>query len=243
MGLPMSMAAIRSHLGAVALFADIGQPELDRLAAAARFVTYRKHARIFEEGSSAECCYLLTAGHARVVLNCDDGDEVLLAEIQPGDLVGELALLDGCARSAALVAAELCHLIVIPAPAFQLLRANKAFEQRLVSQVTSALRDRSEQVRRVATTSSVARVAWCLGRIASREGRREGRIVVIPRKRHQELAGMAGCTRETVSRALSVLKRKQCLSWDAAVMRLQIDGLRRYIRLEGADPPAAPRSV
>jgi len=73
-------------------------------------------------------------------------------------------------------------------------------------------------------------VAWCLGHIATREGKREGRLMIIPKKPHHELAGMAGCTRETVSRALSALKRKKFVSWDAQSMRLEMEGLQRYIR-------------
>jgi DNA-binding transcriptional regulator YhcF (GntR family) len=56
--------------------------------------------------------------------------------------------------------------------------------------------------------------------------------MVIPKKPHQELAGMAGCTRETVSRALGALKRKKYVTWDTHTMRLEVDGLQRYIRSE-----------
>ena len=198
------------------------------LAMSARSASYRKNARVFEEGSIADCCFVLTSGRAKVVLDSADGTEVLLADVAPGDLVGEVALLDGFARSAALVALEPCHFIVIPASAFDLLRANAAFERKLVARVMSTLRDSTQHVRHVSNGPSISRVAWCLGRIASREGKRDGKAVIIPKKPHHELAGMAGCTRETVSRALGTLKRKKCISWDAATMRLEIDGLRRY---------------
>jgi CRP-like cAMP-binding protein len=78
----------------------------------------------------------------------------------------------------------------------------------------------------------MARVAWCLGRIARQEGQRDGSGVVIPRKKHQELAEMIGCTRETVSRKLETLKRKKCVSWDKTTMRLDIEALQRCVRDE-----------
>jgi CRP-like cAMP-binding protein len=243
MGLPMSTAAVKDRLKAVPLLAGLGDKELDLLASAARHVSYRKNARIFEEGSSADCCYVLTSGRAKVVLNSEDGAEVLLGDLAEGDLVGELALLDGFARSAALVAIEPCHFLLIPAPAFERLRANAAFERKLVAQLASILRVRSEHVRRVATGPSIARVAWCLGQIAHREGWRDGRSIVIPRKPHQELAGMAGCTRETVSRALAALKQKRSVTWDAHTMRLDMNLLQRYIRTEiGGVEGALPRT-
>lgn len=135
MGLPMSTAAVKDRLKAVPLLARLGDKELDLLASAARHVSYRKNARIFEEGSSADCCYVLTSGRTKVVLNSEDGAEVLLGDLAEGDMVGELALLDGFARSAALVAIEPCCFLLIPAPAFERLRANVAFERKLVAQL------------------------------------------------------------------------------------------------------------
>jgi hypothetical protein len=43
---------------------------------------------------------------------------------------------------------------------------------------------------------------------------------------------MVGCTRETVSRKLETLKRKRCVLWDKQVMRLDLEGLQRFVRSE-----------
>ena len=96
----------------------------------------------------------------------------------------------------------------------------------------SMLREANDQVRGISAASTIARVAWCLGRIARQEGQRDGATVVIPRKKHQELAEMIGCSRETVSRKLDTLKRKKCISWDKDTMRLDIELLQRYLRAE-----------
>ena len=242
MGAPMTIAAVKDCLSAVSLFSGLADKELTLLAAAARGTTFRKNARVFEEGATADCCYVLTSGRAKVVLNTEDGGEVLISAVVPGDLVGEVALLDGFTRSAALVAVESCHFLIIPASALDTLRGNTAFERKLVARVTSTLRDSTEHVRRVSSGPSIERVAWCLGQIATREGRRDGKVVIIPKKKHEELAGMAGCTRETVSRALAALKRKKYVSWDARTMRLEVEGLQRYMRREltvGARPAGA----
>jgi CRP-like cAMP-binding protein len=68
--------------------------------------------------------------------------------------------------------------------------------------------------------------------VARDEGERDGTSIVIPRKKHQELAEMIGCSRETVSRKLDTLKRKKCVSWDKRTMRLDLEGLQRYLRGE-----------
>lgn len=233
----MSTAAKKEWLKSVPLFSSLSDTDLQGLAVAAGSVAIQKHGRVFEEGSPGDCCYVLTAGEARVVLSGDGDTEMLLAAIRPRMIVGELALLDDAPRSAALVATQACRFIRIPAAAFHALRTNAAFEQRLVKHVASRLRDTNEYVRGVSSGSSVARIAWCLTRVARQEGRLDRGGILIPKKAHQELADMAGCSRETVTRALGTLRRKRCISWSGQTMRLEIEALQVYARTELRVPP------
>jgi CRP-like cAMP-binding protein len=234
----MTTAAKKEWLKSVTLFSTLTDEELSSLAAAAASTAVARHGRVFEEGSPGDCCYVLTAGEARVVLSGGGDSEVLVATIRPRMLVGELALLDGSPRSAALVASQTCRFIRIPAAAFERLRTNTSFEQRLVRHVAAALRNSNDQIRGVSNTPSLARVAWCLSRVARQEGTLDRGGILIPKKTHQELAEMAGCSRETVTRALSELKRKKCVSWSGKTIRLEIEALQRYIRAELRVPKA-----
>jgi CRP-like cAMP-binding protein len=228
----MGKDVVRSCLKTVRLFASLQAADLEVLAAAARPVVFKKGARIFEEGSAADCCFVLTAGKARVVLAGSNGTEILLQIVTPPALVGEIALLDRSTRSASLVAAEPCHLIRIPSAVLETLRKDPAFEHRIVAGLVATLRQSDDRVRVITSFPSVRRVAWCLGRIASHAGRRDGSAVIIPKMPHAELAEMAGCTRETVSRALQVLKRKKYLSDDATTVRIDIEAMQRYLTTE-----------
>jgi CRP-like cAMP-binding protein len=232
----MSRAAIKDWLRTVALFSELSADELEMLASTVRFVKARKNARIFEEGAAADCCYVLTSGHARVVLSGGSDGEIVLGLLRPQALVGEIALFDRSTRSASLVTTEDCHFIRIPATSFEQLRKNPQFEARVVAHVISTLREANDQVRGISTASIIARVAWCLIRIARHEGERDGASIVIPRKKHHELAEMIGCSRETVSRKLDTLKRKKCVSWDKQTMRLDLEGLQRWLRGELGAP-------
>ena len=226
----MSTAAKKEWLKSVPLFSALSDAELEALAVAAGSAAVQKHGRVFEEGSPGDCCFVLTAGEARVVLSGDSGTEMLLATIRPRMIVGELALLDDSPRSAALVATQACRFIRIPAVAFHELRRNAAFEQRLVKHVASRLRDTNEHIKGVSSGSAVARVAWCLSRIARQEGRLDRGGILIPKKAHQQLADMAGCSRETVTRALGMLRKKRCVSWTGTTMLLEVEALQRLVR-------------
>jgi CRP/FNR family cyclic AMP-dependent transcriptional regulator len=228
----MDKHVMKSCLRKVPLFAGISEPQLDELTSGARLMTFRKGARVFEEGTPADCCYVLTSGKARVVLSGSNGAEILLRILTPPALVGEIALLDNSTRSASLVAAEACHLVRIPAPALEALRKDPAFERRLVAGLVSIVRASDDRVRVISSFPTLKRVAWCLGRIARHGGRRDGSTIVIARPHQNELAEMAGCSRETVNRALHVLKRKKYLTWDDHEMRLDVDGMQRYLTTE-----------
>lgn len=231
---------IRGYLKGVSLFSELPDAELESLAAACRSVVFKKGARIFEEGAPADCCFVLTAGRAQVVLSGNSGAEILLHIVLPAGLVGEVALLDRSHRSASLVAAEQCHLIKIPIASLETLRRNPGFEDKLVARLVTRLRESDDRVRVISTFPSINRVAWCLARIARYSGRREGNLIVIPTASHSELAEMVGCTRETVSRALRALKRRKYVAWDRSSMRLDVEGMQRYLATDlrvPAEPP------
>jgi CRP-like cAMP-binding protein len=232
MGIAMSPEVMKSCLVAVPILTALSPADLDMLVSTARSVPFKKGARIFEEGSHADCCFVLTSGKARVVLAGSGGTEILLNILTPPALIGEIGLLDHSTRSASLIAAEPCHLIRISGAAFQALRANRTFEDRLVAGLIATGRRSDDRVRAISSFPTVKRVAWCLGRLASVAGRREGSDIVLSRTPHQELAEMAGCTRETVSRALQMLRKKKYVAVDSQTMRIDIAAMQRYLMTE-----------
>jgi CRP-like cAMP-binding protein len=93
----------------------------------------------------------------------------------------------------------------------------------------SLLRSANDRVRG-ATLPSISKVAWCLARLARREGTRRGAAIVIPKPPHHELAEMTGCARETVTRALATLKRKKGVTWDDDTISIDVEALQRVLR-------------
>ena len=100
----MSKDVIKVHLRNVPLFADLTVDALDALASAGRAVMFKRKTRMFEEGSPADCCFVLTSGRARIVLSGANGTEILRNIVGTHELVGEVALLEKSARTASFVA-------------------------------------------------------------------------------------------------------------------------------------------
>jgi len=225
----MADAAAVELLRLVPLFSEVPAVELQKVASRSQTFWKKKAVRLFEEGSLADCCLVLTSGRAKVVLNGTGGSEIILGLVEPFAVIGEIALLDRSTRSAGLVTVEKSHFIRISADSFLELRNNRAFEDRLVANVTATLRRATEQLRAIYTYDSLDRVAWCLARLAGQRGAPVGgEIVLSPRPPHHELAEMTGCSRETVSRILLRLRRMKWVNWDKQTLRLQASAIRRY---------------
>ena len=74
---------------------------------------------IFEQGGTADCVFVLRAGRVRVSATARDGEEVVLAERGPGELLGELSGIDGQSRSASVTAVDEVSGLVVPLRAFR----------------------------------------------------------------------------------------------------------------------------
>ena len=86
----------------VPLFAELSGSELERIAAVAIPRSFPKGVRVFHEGDHSDACYIVREGDLRVTREHSDGRAIALATLGPGDIFGELAMLDGGSRSASV---------------------------------------------------------------------------------------------------------------------------------------------
>jgi CRP/FNR family transcriptional regulator len=91
-------------LARVPLLSGLEPSELERIAQVAIPRSFPKGARVFHEGDRTDACYVIRAGEVRVTREHPDGRAIALATLGPGELVGELAMLDGGVRSASVEA-------------------------------------------------------------------------------------------------------------------------------------------
>src|SRR5947209_8215343 len=93
-------------LSRVPMFAELAEDELARVAEVAVPRRFEADAVVFREGDASDTCYLIRSGHARAVREHPDGRSITLAHFGPGDLFGELAMLDDERRSATVETLE-----------------------------------------------------------------------------------------------------------------------------------------
>lgn len=196
-------------LGRVPLLSGLSPEELERIAAVAIPRTYPKGARVFHEGDQSDACYIVRSGEVRVTREHSDGRAIALATLGPGEIVGELAMLDGEVRSASVEALSDVELVAVAARDMRgLLQRNPAMTAKLVVALTRRVRETSERVARQSFHTVPSRVAGVLSQLvseASADG--DARDGVTIRMNQADLAQLAGTSRESVSRFLAVLER------------------------------------
>jgi CRP/FNR family transcriptional regulator, cyclic AMP receptor protein len=101
-----------------ALFQGLRPAALELLLAIATEEEHKRGTFLFRQGESGERLYLIQDGKVRISRNVSGAGEEALAILGPGEVFGEMALLDESPRSADAIVHESCRLLSIPKDAF-----------------------------------------------------------------------------------------------------------------------------
>lgn len=196
-----------------ALFAELDDRELDAVAAVARPRRYARDEVVFHAYESGDIFCLIRSGKVKVTMNSPEGKEIILSLLGPGDFFGEMALLDNEPRSATVVATEPLELLTIWRSDFlQLLSENFAITRKVLAELSHRLRDASLRIESLATMDVYGRLARFFIELARASGKTlDNGYVAVTRPTHQAIANMIGTSRETVSRLIHDLMKRNLL--------------------------------
>lgn len=212
-------------LRTVPIFSELSDPDIGSLA---RLATRRRFPRdtvVFFENEEGDTFFMIVEGRIKVTILGDDGREIILSVLGPGDFFGEMALLDNEPRSATTIAVEETELLTLQRVDFQsVLADNRSITSALIKVLTARLRRANHQISTLALLDVYGRVARVILDMAREEGKRlkDGRIA-FRRATHQEIANRIGTTRETVTRMLKDLERQGLINVDGKEIVLQPD--------------------
>lgn len=222
-------------LKSVTLFADLEEGELERFSHVAVPRTFPAGTRVFHEGDDSDACYIVKEGSFRVTREHSDGRAITLATLGPGEIFGELAMLDGDKRSASAEALSEGELLALPANDVRaLLARHPEISLKLVAGLVRRLRAANVRLSRQSFQTVPSRVAGILAQL-SREAQDSGGDgdsgeEVTIQMNQTDLAQLAGTSRESVSRFLAELERAGVVrSGRGRVTVLEPEKLRNYI--------------
>jgi CRP/FNR family cyclic AMP-dependent transcriptional regulator len=197
-------------LAGTTLFGVLEPDALKQIAQRTVARKYRKGSILFVQGEEGERCFAIVSGTVKLSAYHDDGREVVLAVLGAGDVFGELALFDDAPRSADASALEDAELISLDRKGLnEAIARNPEIASALLRVLGRRLRQSNEAFQDIAFFDVPGRVARRLADLADTYGVEAEEGVMIDIFLSQEsLAQMVGATRESVNKALALLKRR-----------------------------------
>jgi CRP/FNR family transcriptional regulator len=223
-------------LRGVPLFAELSEPDLQKIARVAVPRNYPAGTIILREGDPGDTCYVLEQGQARVTRQHPDGRTITLTNVGTGEIFGELAMFGGEVRSATVEAVDDVRAVAILAGDLKrLLSDHPEIAVKLLTALGAKLREANARIARQSFQKVSSRVAGVLAELVETGSRRPARAPgepaeVVVRSTQADLAQLAGTSREAASRFLATLQRAGVLTT-------------RRGRIVVHDPPALHRYI
>ena len=206
----------------VPLFSDLSETSLKVITDKMVGRSYGKEKMILIEESAGETFFLISEGTVKITRMSDDGREVILAILGEGDFFGEMALLDGEGRSANVVALEDAEALTLQRSDFlDILERFPKIAIHLLKELTTRIRHSDQQIESLSLSGAEQRIALVLIRLAEEMGQiKEGTVTIEHIPYQQDIANMAGTSRETVSRVYKMLEDKNHIVREGKTLKI-----------------------
>jgi CRP/FNR family cyclic AMP-dependent transcriptional regulator len=210
------------------LFRELSAEELDQLIAVARMEEVRAKSPIFLKGDPGESMMAVVTGEVKISAPAADGREIVLAMMPAGEVFGEIALLDGCDRTADATAVTNCSLLVIHRRDFlPFLNSHPQVAIRLLRVVCQRLRRTTEQVEDLLFLNLPSRLAKKLLYLSGSGEERQRERAPIIRQSQREIGNLVGLSRESINKQLSRWQKEGVLTLrDGMIVLDDLDALR-----------------
>lgn len=193
------------------LFKNLNDEFLEELRHHIRFQEFRKNEYILHKGAPGDSLLLLFTGRLQIISLSEEGKEVGLNFIEAGDYFGEIAIIDGGPRSAAVIANTTSVVGFLPkAQALKLFHNNPIIAERILTRLCQIIRQETQYRANLGSSKAYTRIYSVL---FSNTALRQPEVTKTTPKamsienlpNQQSIAMMANVSRETVSRALQAL--------------------------------------
>ena len=210
----MQAAEIVSWLSRTSFFNGLDNDDLMRLAQIARVSTLAPETLLFSQGDESDGLYCVTNGIVRIFLTAEDSRELTIQLFEEGEVIGEIALIDGLPRSAGAATLTDTRVIFVPRqPFLSLLDSSARLQRQIILSLCERLRQTNEQVNRAVFHDLRHRLLVLLRQLALIHGRIEKDVAVVELDLTQgTLAQMLGASREAVNKQLRALIKEGRLS-------------------------------
>jgi CRP-like cAMP-binding protein len=216
------LSVLRKH----PMFSGLAPDAMDQLCRYAKLTSLKRGATISSKGDPGTSLYAVISGTVKISVSSPDGRNAILNLIGPGEIFGEVAVLDGKARTADMTANSNCEIFVIDRREFlPFVRSQPALAMKFIELLCARLRWTSDQVEQVILQDLPGRLASALlGLTERRKLDPTSRTIAITQ---QEISEMVGMTRESINKQLRAWAARNWVRLEhGAIVVLEADSLR-----------------
>ena len=217
------------------LFATLSAASAQRYASALSWRTYGENELVVDIDDTSDDVLFVISGKVRIVHRAEIGKEVILGDRGPGTYFGEMAAIDGLARSANVTALQTSQIATMPAATFlELLTHEPDVCKTVLRGLVGGMRSLTRKLSEHAYLTAVERLYCELLRLSRPRMGHDAQRSISPPPTQQELAERIGSRREVVSRAIAALEKDGLIERTRGALVLPDPGaLNRMISQKG----------
>ncbi len=201
------------------LFKDLDDAHLEAIAGLTKTRKVAKNTYVINEGDDDSAMYIIKEGTVNVMVANDEGKEMILTTLKPGDQFGELSLLDAEPRSANVISNEKCEFLIIhKAPFYKLLEENSVIAISIIKYLCNKVRLITYLAQGLALMDVYGRLVKLLLDLS--ETNEEGEQLVTIPLTHKDIALRVGSSREMISRILKELETGNYLTIENKIIKI-----------------------
>ncbi len=225
----LSSDAQRQLIGKTTLFGGLEPSDLAAIGAEVREVKFDGGQLIFSRGDPGNDMYLVAEGRVRLSILTGEGRELSFAQVGPAQWFGEIAMLDGAARTADATAVTKVVALSLSKAAYQRAAASRpAVGDAMTRFLCKRIREADQQLETIALYPIEGRLArFFLASAQQKAGTdKPGRVVLDLGMSQSDLALLVGASRPKVNTALSMLEASGAITRSGNKITCDLDELK-----------------
>ena len=215
------------------LFTSLKQDSIMELNKMTKDKEIEKNQPIYFPNEPSTSIYFLKTGRVKISRYSDDGKEMIMAFINPGEVFGEMAYLGEEERTDIAVTVEPSYICAINKDDFTaFIQKNPALTLKITRLIGLKLKSYSERIEDLVFKDAKQRVISFLVKLSEENGKKIGeQIFVKPFLKHQDIADLTACARQTVNDVLTDLREKKIIDFDRKKLIINdINALKSFLK-------------
>lgn len=215
------LSCARCKAKASTIFSGICREEMEYLDSKKECRLYKKGEYLFNEGTAPRGLFCVQKGKIKIVQTGADGKEQITHLIHDGHVMGHRAILGNDVYSGSAIAMEDSHVCFIPRTTFyQMVESNAPLALRLAHLLAAELKEAEQKITHIAQRPVKDRLAQALLSLIENYGMKEDQVTINVTIKRDDLANLAGTTRETTTRILYELQMDSIIELSGKQIRI-----------------------